>query len=154
MKLTYSTYACDLNVAENFTFKSELEEELVEDIETVEDVEAAEEAFEDDENFGELDKDAVSYALIRYIRKNETLCKFFTYESWQVRLAKGRARKGKKIYTSDLPAKYKEGLPAYRMGLPGDLVKIEVFVDATGVTLNRAEILVLEDEDYDDDLAE
>ena len=77
-------------------------------------------------------KSTVAYAVERFFAQSKILCRECTYKSWQVRVAKGRARK-KHNFMYIVPALFLE--------LPGNWIRICGHIDAAGVTVKRVEIL-------------
>lgn len=106
MKLKYGAKCCEFSVANNFAILSRVP--------------------------CEYDRETICYAVQRLFHKSERLCRSCTLESWQLRLAKGNARKRH-------PFAYV--IPAALMELPGAWIRLSGMIDAGGVTVYKIEIL-------------
>lgn len=105
-KMRYGNFACEVSVVSDFVLKSQFS--------------------------CSYEKDTVAYATERFFSKFEKLCRECTYESWQVRIAKGRDRKRRS---------FEYLIPAVFMELPGDWVQVRGYVDEVGVKVNRVDLL-------------
>lgn len=105
-KMNYGSFTCEISVAENYTLISEIPCEYA--------------------------KDTVAYAVERFFARFKRFRKECTYESWQLRIAKGRAKKKHDFMYL---------VPALFMELPGNWIRISGIIDTAGVNVNRVEIL-------------
>ncbi len=83
-----------------------------------------------------LERDTVKYAVERYFSRSEKYRRKCTYESWQMRLAKGKQRKNHA---------FSYLIPAALMELPGRWVMVSGMIDAAGVKINQVEIITNKD---------
>lgn len=79
-----------------------------------------------------LEPDTLRYAACRVFQKVPRLRRETARLSWQLRLARGSARRG--VRGSYL-------LPAAWLGLPGAWARVCILVDPQGVTVRRLELL-------------
>lgn len=105
-KMNYGNIVCEVSVAENYDFHTQ----------------AA----------CNYDKDTIAYAVERFFTRCTRFREECTYESWQIRIAKGKARRSHKfVYV----------VPAVLMELPGGWVRLTGDIDAVGVHIKKVEIL-------------
>ncbi len=105
-KMTYESLACEVSVAENYVLISHF--------------------------FCDYEKYTVAYAVERFFTRCALFRRECTWKSWQMRIAKGKARKRQN---------FQYFVPAVLMELPGNWVRICGDIDAVGVTVKRVEIL-------------
>ncbi|MBO5199201.1 MAG: hypothetical protein J6B85_11910 [Lachnospiraceae bacterium] len=106
MKMNYGSRVCEFSVAHDFTFSSCVR--------------------------CYYEKDTICYAVRRFFRKSGRIRRDCTYESWQIRLAKGKSRR---------QHRFSYLIPAILMELPGAWIRLSGTIDARGVTVQRLEIL-------------
>lgn len=105
MKMTYGALACEICFTPNFKFRSEKP--------------------------CWADGETVQYAIGRFFSKTGSLCKKWTYESWQMRLAKNGNVKKRTTYV----------FPAMLLELPGVWLQVTVSANSTGLMVHRAALL-------------
>lgn len=105
-KMIYGSIACEVTVAENYNFFTEVS--------------------------CEYEKDTIAYAAEHFFTKCRRFRRECTYQSWQHRIAKGKARR---------PENFTYLIPAILMELPGGWVRLDGNIDAAGVKINRIELL-------------
>lgn len=106
-KMNYGSFTCEISVAANYTLISEIP--------------------------CDYEKDTVAYAVERFFARFKRFRRECTYESWQIRIAKGRARKRHDFMYI---------VPALFMELPGNWIRIHGSIDAVGVNVTQVEILM------------
>lgn len=75
-----------------------------------------------------LEPDTVCYAVCRFFAKTPALCRAYTWESYQLRLARGKGRRARR---------HQCAIPAPLMELPAGWVQVHFQVDPTGVKLRQ-----------------
>lgn len=105
-KMNYGSFTCEISVAADYTLLSQVP--------------------------CDYGKDTVAYAVERFFSRFKRFRRECTYESWQMRLAKGKARKRHDFMYI---------VPALFMELPGNWIRISGSIDAVGVNVKRVEIL-------------
>lgn len=75
-----------------------------------------------------LEPDTVCYAVCRFFAKTPALCRAYTWESYQLRLARGKGRRARR---------HQCAIPAPLMELPAGWVQVRFQVDPTGVKLRQ-----------------
>ncbi len=106
MKMTYGALTCAFAVSEHLAVMSEVPISY--------------------------DDRTVGYAVRRFFLHCEKLHKECTFQSWKLRVAKGKARKRQHFHYI---------LPAALLELPGRWVRISGIIDAVGVTVDRVRIM-------------
>lgn len=105
-KMIYGNVICEVAVVNNYSFTTEVA--------------------------CEYNKDTIGYAVERFFARCSSFCKTCTYESWQLRIAKGKARKNHKFTYL---------IPATLMELPGGWVRVSGEIDTVGVKVMKVELL-------------
>lgn len=77
---------------------------------------------------GFLDADTVRYAVCRFFTKTPSLCRTYAWESYQLRLARGKGRR---------PHRHCCAIPAPLMELPAGWVQVRFQVDPVGVSIRQ-----------------
>ena len=108
-KIKYENVACEVSVVENFHFLSEVD--------------------------CEYEKDTVAYAVELFFAQSSRFRRECSYECWQLRTLKGKARQ---------PRKFTYLIPALLMELPGTWVRLTGEINPVGVKIKKVELL----EDY------
>ncbi len=106
MKMIYGSLACEVSAASDFSFSSQVT--------------------------CSYERDTVRYAAELFLRRSTKFRRACTYESWQIRIAKGKERR---------KHRFAYLIPAVLMELPGAWVRITGSIDAVGVKIERMEIL-------------
>lgn len=75
-----------------------------------------------------LEPDTIRYAVCRFFVKTQSLCHTYTWESYRLRLARGKARR---------PRRHSCAVPGPLMELPAGWVQIRFQVDPSGVTIRQ-----------------
>ena len=105
-KMNYGSYVCEVTVAANYVLKTS-------------------------GNY-EYDKDTVAYAIERFFSRCQKFLRTCIFESCQIRLSKGKARKNKKFTYL---------VPAVLMELPGNWIRMSGEITPIGVCVKKAELL-------------
>ena len=105
-KMYYQNVACEVAVVDNYSFVSEVE--------------------------CEYEKDTVAYAVELFFIRSPRFRRECTYESWQLRISKGTARKAHKFTYL---------VPAILMELPGEWVRLSGEICPIGVKVKKVELL-------------
>lgn len=105
-KMIYGSIVCEVTVAENYNFFTEVA--------------------------CEYEKDTIAYAVELFFTKCRRFRRECTYQSWQHRIAKGRARQ---------PEKFSYLIPAVLMELPGGWVRLDGNIDEDGLKIQKVELL-------------
>lgn len=105
-KMVYGTIICEVSVAVNCTI-------------TVSDC-------------YEYPKDTIAYAVEKFFSQHAKTYRECTYESWRLRIAKGRKKKIRR---------FEYIIPAVLMELPGNWVRVCGDINVVGVNINRIELL-------------
>lgn len=103
MRMNCGTICCDLEIAKEFTCGIDSNVRC------------------------EYPEDTIEYALKHFFRKDEKTRKSCIYESWQIRLAKGRRNRKPHYYSYYIPARMLE--------LPGSWAVMKFSVDEKGVSI-------------------
>lgn len=80
----------------------------------------------------EYPEDTIEYALRHFFKKNEKIRRTCTWESWQIRLAKGKRNRRPHYYSYHIPARMLE--------LPGSWAVLKFSVDENGVTMHSLKL--------------
>lgn len=105
-QMNYGNIVCEVSVAENYAFRSEVT--------------------------CQYDNGTVAYAVERFFTHCTLFCRECTYESWQIRIAKGKARRSHNFTYL---------IPAVLMELPGIWIRLVGDIDAVGVNIKKVELL-------------
>lgn len=105
-KMHYGNFVCEVTVVNEFIFRSEVE--------------------------CLYDRDTVVYAVERFFSRCTRFTRECTRESWQIRIAKGKARR---------PHKFTYLVPGVLMELPGKWVRVGGDIDVVGVNIKKIELL-------------
>ena len=79
----------------------------------------------------QYEKDTITYAVELFFARSKRYTESCTWESWQLRLAKGKARKAHG---------FSYEVPAILMELPGKTVQVDGKIDPFGVKIGKVEI--------------
>ena len=104
--MIYGSIVCEVTVAENYNFFTEVP--------------------------CEYEKDTIAYAVEHFFTRCRRFRRECTYQSWQHRIAKGKAKR---------PEKFTYLIPAILMELPGGWVRLAGKIDVTGVRIHKVELL-------------
>ncbi len=104
-KIKFGTLACEVVVTENCVIRSE--------------------------GSYPYGRSTIAYAVERFFANSSRFREDSTYESWQLRLGKGKSRAKKFCYL----------IPATLMDLPGEWVRLGGIIDTTGVKIRQVYIL-------------
>ena len=99
-RMKYGSFECDVMVADNYFFKSEV--------------------------FCDYEKDVVAYAVEHFLTRSVRFSRECTRESWQIRIAKGK-RNRKHKFTYLIPSVLME-LPGEWVRINGDLDEVGLIV--------------------------
>ena len=77
---------------------------------------------------GELCSEAVVYGVSRLMSKSESVCREYVCESYRMRLATGKGRRSKR---------HSCVIPAFLAEIDGELLRIDLTVDGSGVTIQN-----------------
>lgn len=105
-KMIYGSIACEVTLAEDYNFFTEVP--------------------------CEYEKDTITYAVELFFTKCRRFRRECTYQSWQHRIAKGKARR---------PEKFTYLVPAILMELPGEWVRLAGNIDEAGLKIQKVELL-------------
>ena len=105
-KMRNGSIVCEVSVTDNYNFISEVE--------------------------CEYEKDVIAYAVERFFAHSPRFRRECSYESWQLRTEKGKARK---------THKFTYCIPAPLMEVPGEWVRLSGEINPIGVKVNRVELL-------------
>ena len=75
-----------------------------------------------------MEPDTIRYAVCRFFSRTPALCRAYAWESYQLRLARGKGRR---------PRRHRCTIPAPLMELPAGWVQVRFQVDPTGVTIRQ-----------------
>lgn len=75
-----------------------------------------------------LEPDTICYAVCRFFTKAPAMCRTYTWESYQLRLARGKGRRARRHCCA---------IPAPLMELPAGWVQVRFQVDPTGVSIRQ-----------------
>lgn len=105
-KMRYGSFVCEVTVVNGFAFHSEVKYLY--------------------------DRDTVAYAVERFFVRCSRFTRECTTESWQIRIATGKARR---------PHKFSYLVPSVLMELPGRWVRISGDIDAVGINVKKVELI-------------
>lgn len=77
-------------------------------------------------------KDTIAYAVEKFFSRYAKTYRECTYESWQLRIAKGRKKRTRR---------FEYIIPAVFMELPGNWVRVYGNIDVVGMNISRIELL-------------
>lgn len=75
-----------------------------------------------------LEPDTICYAVCRFFARTPALCRTYTWESYRLRLARGKGRR---------PRRHRCTIPAPLMELPAGWVQVQFQVDPAGVSIRQ-----------------
>lgn len=105
-KMIYNNVVCEVEVSEDYNFRTEVS--------------------------CEYRKDTIAYAVELFLTKCRRFCRECTYESWKLRIAKGKKRPSRNFTYL---------IPAALMELPGGWVRLTGNIDEAGVIIKKVELL-------------